>query len=581
MSIFDVLTFVGGLCLFLFGMSVMSQALERRAGSRLRTLLGKLTGSRGTGLLTGMGVTAAIQSSTAATVMVVGFVNSGLMSLRQAINVIMGVNVGTTLSAWIFSLSGISNGSFWLQMLKPANFTPLLALIGIILYLFSRSSEKKDTGSILLGFSVLIFGLESMSGAVSGLADVPAFQRLFLLFRNPLLGVLAGALLTAVIQSSSASVGILQVLAATGQVTYNAAIPIILGQNIGTCVTALLSSIGANQNAKRAASVHFLFNLIGSAVWLSVFWLLRSIWQPALLDTAATRLGIAVIHSVFNLLCILLLLPFAGALEPLVCRLVPDAKTPQAVPALDDRLLATPSVALERCRVLTLEMADSALGALRTALNGLKKLTPSIVTAVREAEARVDAYEDLLGTYLVRLNTLSLSEKDNAEAAKLLRVLSDFERISDYAANFINSLQVMRDKKLHLSPTADAELAVMAHAVKEVSELSYAAFAQNDLNAAAQTEPLVQVIRQLWEQLRVRHIRRLQDGGNRIEVGFLLSDLLTDLNRTAGHCSNISVCVIDMAQMTMHLHETLREARENDPLFAQRRMEFAQKYALP
>ena len=360
MDIFQVLTMVGGLSLFLFGMDLMGQALERRAGEGLRTLLGRLTTNRAVGLLTGMAVTAIIQSSSAATVMVVGFVNSGLMSLTQAINVIMGANIGTTVTAWLLSLAGIDSGNVFVKLLKPSSFTPVLALIGIVLYMSGKNTKKQDTGTILLGFATLMFGMETMSGAVSGLGKVPAFQSLFLLFRNPILGVLAGAVLTAVIQSSSASVGILQALAVTGQVSYSAAIPIIMGQNIGTTVTAMLSSVGANRNAKRAALVHLSFNVIGTAVWLTVFCVVKAVLRPALLDQPASLFGVAAAHSVFNILCTLLLLPLSGVLERLVVHLLPDDKRPEAQVELDPRLLDTPPIALERCREVTADMARNA-----------------------------------------------------------------------------------------------------------------------------------------------------------------------------------------------------------------------------
>ena len=394
MDIFNVLSLIGGLCLFLFGMNVMGQALERRAGGKLRSLLGKMTTNKAAGLVTGLGVTAVIQSSSATTVMVVGFVNSGLMTLKQAINVIMGANIGTTVTAWILSLAGIDSGNVFVSLLKPTSFTPVLALVGIIFYMFSKNAKRKDTGMILLGFATLMFGMDAMSAAVSGLRDVPAFAQLFLLFKNPVLGVLAGAILTAIIQSSSASVGILQALAVTGQVSYGAAIPIIMGQNIGTCITAILSSVGANKNAKRAALVHLSFNLIGTAVWLTVFCLVKAIFDPLLLDAPASLLGIAVAHSAFNVLCTLLMLPLAGMLEKLMCRLVPDAKKPETETELDKRLLATPPIALARCREVTADMAVCAVGALRDALAILSDYTPEAAEKIRAAEEKTDHYED-------------------------------------------------------------------------------------------------------------------------------------------------------------------------------------------
>ena len=437
MDIFDVLSLIGGLSLFLFGMNVMGQALERRAGNKLRTLLGRLTTNRMSGFLTGLGVTAVIQSSSATTVMVVGFVNSGLMTLSQAINVIMGANVGTTVTAWILSLSGIDSGNMIVQLFKPSSFTPILALVGIIFYMFCNNSKKKDTGTILLGFATLMFGMETMSAAVSGLRDVPAFQELFIMFRNPVLGVLAGALLTAIIQSSSASVGILQALAVTGQVSFGAAIPIIMGQNIGTCVTAMISSVGANKNAKRAAFVHLSFNIIGTVVWLTVFCIIKALFAPALLNQSASLVGIAVAHSVFNVLCTILLLPMAGFLEKLAQRVVPDAKEPEVRTELDERLLVTPPLALENCRKVSITMAETSAAALKEGLICLRSYDSALAEAIREKESKTDYYEDILGTYLVKLSGSQISENDSSEATKLLKVIGDFERISDHALNLL------------------------------------------------------------------------------------------------------------------------------------------------
>ena len=423
MNIFDILTLIGGLSLFLFGMSIMGQALERRAGGNLRQLLGRLTTNRAAGLLTGLGITAVIQSSSATTVMVVGFVNSGLMTLKQAINVIMGANIGTTVTAWVLSLAGIDSGSVVVSLLKPSSFTPVLAMIGIVFYMFCRNDRKKDTGMVLLGFATLMFGMESMSGAVSGLREVPAFRNLFILFKNPILGVLAGAVLTAAIQSSSASVGILQALAVTGQVSYGAAIPIIMGQNIGTCATAMLSSVGANKNAKRAAMVHLSFNVIGTAVWLTVFCLIKAVRSPAFLDEGASLLGIAVAHTVFNVLCTILMLPLSGFLERLVNRLVPDAKQPEIQSELDERLLAAPPIALERCREVAADMAQTAVSALKLSMSCLRNDAPELAASVREKEEKTDYYEDILGTYLVKLSEKQVSASDSAEAAKLLKMI--------------------------------------------------------------------------------------------------------------------------------------------------------------
>lgn len=580
MDIFDLLTLIGGLSLFLFGMNLMGQALERRAGGQLRALLEKLTTSRLAGLLTGLGVTAVIQSSSATTVMVVGFVNSGLMTLRQAINIIMGANIGTTITAWILSLAGIDGGNLFVRLLKPSSFTPVLAFIGIIYYMFLKDAKKKDTGLILLGFATLMFGMETMSGAVSGLRDVPAFQQLFILFKNPVLGVLAGAVLTAVIQSSSASVGILQALAATGQISYGAAIPIIMGQNIGTCVTAMISSAGANKNAKRAALVHLSFNIIGTAVWLTAFCLLRAFLHPALLDEGASRLGIAVAHSVFNVLCTLLMLPLSGFLERLVTLLVPDAKQPETFSELDERLFATPSIALERCHSVANHMAEDSVAALKGALNALSGYSPELAASIREKENKTDHYEDILGTYLVNLSTHRISEADSRDAAKLLKIIGDFERIADHAVNLLESAEELRDKGLALTDAAAGELTVLSAAVDDILELSLAAFLQNDLDAAAKVEPLEQVIDQLKEQLRTRHILRLQKGECTIGAGFAWLDLLTNLERTADHCSNIAGCIIDVAHDNLNLHQSLRDVRSGSEEFRERYQVYRRKYAL-
>ena len=452
MDIFHVLTMLGGLCLFLFGMNFMGQSLERRAGGKLRTLLDKMTGSVGAGFLTGLGITAIIQSSSATTVMVVGFVNSGLMNLRQAINVIMGANVGTTVTAWLLSLAGIDGGSTWVQLLKPTSFTPVLALIGIIFYMFCKDSHKKDTGAILLGFATLMFGMDTMSGAVAGLKDVPGFAELFLAFTNPLLGVLVGAVLTAIIQSSSASVGILQALASTGQVSYAAAVPIIMGQNIGTCVTALISCVGTNKNAKRAAVVHLMFNVIGVAVLLTVFCIVKAIFAPALLNESATMAGIAIAHSAFNILCTAMLLPCGGLLEKLAVRLVPDRAQAEETVELDERLLATPSLALQRCRAVACDMAAQATIALQNALRSLEHYTPELAASIREDESRCDHYEDVLGTYLVKLSARKMGDDESEEAAELLKAIGDFERISDHAVNVLESAEERRSTPRAVRP---------------------------------------------------------------------------------------------------------------------------------
>ena len=581
MDIFNVLTMIGGLSLFLFGMNLMGQALERRAGDKLRSLLDRMTSGVFAGFLTGLCITAIIQSSSATTVMVVGFVNSGLMTLRQAINVIMGANVGTTVTAWLLSLSGIDSGNVWVQLLKPSSFTPVLALIGIINYMFCRSSKKKDTGMILLGFATLMFGMETMSGAVAGLKDVPAFTNLFIAFKNPILGVLAGAILTAIIQSSSAAVGILQALAVTGSVSYAAAIPIIMGQNIGTTVTAMISSIGTNKNAKRAAVVHLLFNVIGVVVLLTLFCIVRAAFAPALLNESATMYGIAVAHSAFNLLCTAILLPAGSLLEKLACRIVPDDARVEVVTELDERLLPTPSLALRQSRAVACEMAECSVRALNNALTALTANTPELAQSIRDDEERCDHYEDILGTYLVKLSAQKLGRAESEESTELLKTIGDFERISDHAVNILSSAEEMTRKNLTFSANAKNELITITSAIREILSLALKAFERRDTDIASQVEPLEQVIDTLKEQMRTRHILRMQQGQCSIEAGFVLSDLLTNLERTSDHCSNIAGCIIDASHHNLNLHETLREAKAADSGFQSTFHSYAEKYQLP
>lgn len=578
MDIFDFLTMIGGLCLFLFGMNIMGQALERRAGGKLRSVLSKLTTGKIAGLLTGMGVTAVIQSSSATTVMVVGFVNSGLMTLGQAINVIMGANVGTTVTAWILSLAGIESGNLFVKLLKPSSFTPLLALLGIIFYMFCKRSTKRDTGMILLGFATLMFGMETMSGAVSGLGDVPAFRNLFVLFQNPILGVLAGALLTAIIQSSSASVGVLQALAATGQVTFGAAVPIIMGQNIGTCVTAMISSVGANKNAKRAALVHLSFNIIGTVVWLAIFCLVKAVFAPTVLNGSASLFQIAAAHSTFNVLCTVLLLPMTGFLERLVNKLLPDDSKEETNTELDERLLTTPSIALERCYEVTADLANTAVSVMKESISAFADYSPKLAEQIRKKEELTDRYEDILGTYLVHLSTKQISEADSAEAAKLLKVIGDFERIADHGINLLESAEELDNKKMTLTKDAMAEYAVISSAVCEILDISLAAFIKDDIKAAENVEPLEQVIDLLKERMRTNHILRLQNKKCSIEVGFVWSDVLTNLERTSDHCSNIAGCVIDMANHNMNIHESLRDFRNDSEEFKLKFKAYSEKY---
>lgn len=584
MSIFDVLTMIGGLSLFLFGMNVMGQALERRAGEKFRRVLGKFTTGRVRGVLTGLGVTAVIQSSSAVTVMVVGFVNSGLMTLRQAINVIMGANVGTTVTAWLLSLAGIDSGNFFISLLKPSSFTPVLALTGIILYMFCKNSRKKDSGLILLGFATLMFGMETMTGAVSVLGTLPEFQNLFILFKNPVLGVLAGAVLTAVIQSSSASVGILQALASTGKVSYGAALPIIMGQNIGTCITAVISSVGANKNAKRAAAVHLLFNIIGTAFCLAVYMIFTSFFPLPILDDPASLFGIALSHSVFNVLCTVIMLPLSDLLEKLVTKIVPDSHNSnksEVYTKLDERLLATPPVALEQCCAVAYEMAETSVSSINDAVRAFTDYSPAIAEAVRTKEEKTDRCEDILGTYLVRLSAMRISAESSREAAKLLKIIGDFERISDHAVNLLEAAEEIKNKDLHFTAAALSELRVLTAATEKISELALKAFLNNDIDAALSVEPLEEVVDKLKEEIRSRHIKRLQRGECSIGAGFVLSDMLNDLERVSDHCSNISLCIADIAHNNMDMHRSQRELHQNSEGFKKRFEEYSRIYNLP
>ena len=579
MGMTNALNLLCGLALFLYGMHVMGEGLTRASGGRLEGILESLTKSKIKAVLLGAGVTAVIQSSSATTVMVVGFVNSGIMRLSQAAGVIMGANIGTTITSWILSLTGLQGDSLLLTLCKPATFTPVLAFIGVCLLLFAKDDKKHDAGSIMIGFAVLMTGMEMMSGAVKPLANVPEFTNLLLMFTNPILGVIAGALLTAIIQSSSASVGILQALASTGQVSYAAAVPIIMGQNIGTCVTALISCVGTNKNAKRAAVVHLMFNVIGVAVLLTVFCIVKAIFAPVLLNNAASMAGIAVAHSVFNILCTAILLPCGDLLEKLAIRLVPDkAHAADKTVELDQRLLTTPAVALERCRVVTCEMAEVAVRALQNALRSFDHYTEALASAIREDESRCDHYEDVLGTYLVKLSAQKLGEQESEESAELLKAIGDFERISDHAVNVLESAEELREKGLAFSDEAKRELSVLSAAVNDILMRALDAFRDQDMTAARQVEPLEQVIDDLKEQLRTRHILRMQQGQCSIEAGFVWSDLLTDLERTSDHCSNIAGCVIDAAHHDLNMHATLDAARRRDPDFREQYQRCAAKY---
>ena len=566
MNIFDIFTLLGGLAMFLYGMNVLSAALEKRAGNRFKDILRSMTSSPLKGFLLGLAVTAVIQSSSATTVMVVGLVNSGLMTLQQSVGIIMGANLGTSITSWLLSLTAIEGESFWVQMFKPTSWTPILAFIGIILNMFQKNAKRKDTGLILLGFAVLMFGMDVMSSAVSGLKDVPEFTRLLVLFSNPILGVLAGMIITAIIQSSSASVGILQALTATGSITYASVIPIVMGQNIGTCVSAMISSAGAGKNARRAAIVHLSFNVIATLILLPLYYILNAIFDFHFAQSIASPLGVAVVHTVFKICALSILMPCNRLLVKLAMLIIPDSEADRKkANLLEDRLLATPAVAVAQAHTVTVEMADEAAEALTLAFSLLTSYDKAAAARVRELESAVDEYEDQLGSYLVRLSSHDMTEADTAEANRLLHMIGDFERLSDHAVNIVESAEEVTEKKLIFSAEARQELNTMIQAVSEIINLAISAFREGDMDKAVMVEPLEQVVDDLRDNLKNRHIERLQHGECTIEMGFVLSDLLTNLERIGDHCSNIAGCLLEMeAHEDLDIHAYLRQVRDSD-----------------
>lgn len=568
MDLFSILTLIGGLALFLYGMNAMGDGLAKVSGGKLEKILENLTSNPIKAVLLGAGVTAVIQSSSATTVMVVGFVNSGIMKLSQAVGVIMGANIGTTITSWILSLTGIQSDNFIIQMFKPTSFSPVLAIIGVIFILFINDSKKKDIGSIFIGFAILMYGMDMMSSAVKPLAEVPEFTNLLLKFSNPLLGVIAGALLTAVIQSSSASVGILQALCLTGAVPFSAAIPIIMGQNIGTCITAILSAIGAKKNAKRAAAVHLYFNLIGTVIFMTVFYLINAVVGFSFFHQAATPAGIAVIHSVFNVTATIILLPFAKGLEKLACLTIRDKKEDVVVSAedrefmiLEPRFLEKPAFAVEQSRNAARKMAEESHNALFTALSLVDKYSEEGVERVENMESKVDRYEDELGTYLVKLSHKDISEADSHSLSIMLHCIGDFERISDHAVNIMESAQELYEKGLKFSENAKKDLEVLGQAVEDIVNTAYEVFDKQDMKLAEKIEPLEEVIDELSKEVKRRHVQRLRNGECTIEMGFILSDITTCLERVADHCSNIGVCVTQVSEDLYDTHSHLNTVK--------------------
>ena len=587
MNVYDILNLLGGIALFLFGMHTLSASLEKLAGGKLETWLEKATSKPIKCVVLGAIITAVIQSSAATTVMIIGFVNSGLMKLSQAIGVIMGANIGTTATSWLLSLQSISgsDGFSFLNLLKPTTFTPVLAVIGVILIMFTKSDKKKTIGMILAGFAVLMFGMNSMSSATAGLAENETFCNILMMFSNPVLGVIAGAVLTAVLQSSSASIGILQSIAiSTGKVTYSVALPLLLGQNIGSCVTALISSVGANKPAKRVAFVHLYFNVIGTVVFLSIFYLLNAFISMPFMEESLNAVGIAVIHTGFNVLATALFLPFTKQLEKLACLTVRDDSNDEKLTPmlLDERLLKTPSVAIEQCRNVCIRMARLTQETLKMSMEVVTTYDAKKCAEVIDNENAIDIFEDKIGSYILKISSKDLSENDSKIVSSMLHTIGDLERISDHAVNIVEAAEEMHSKKIKFSQQALRELPVIVNAVSEILDMSINAFVNNDVNLAKNVEPLEDVIDQLRSDLKTRHIERLRNGKCTIELGFILQDLLTNFERVSDHCSNIAVYLIQISDNSMDTHEYMNELKKLDRSeFMDEFNDYKNKYILP
>ena len=594
MDIFSILSLLCGLALFLYGMDVMGNGLKKSAGRKLKTILGNLTSSKIKGFLLGLGVTAIIQSSSATSVLVVGFVNAGTMTLAQAISVCIGGNLGTAVTAWLTALNGIEGGAdatAWLNYLKPDAWMPILAIIGIVLLMFAKKEKHKDVSTILLGFAVLMVGMSLMSDSVSGLKSDPNFAQMFTMFENPLLGVLVGLVFTVAVQSSSAAIGVLQALTVTGAITFGTAIPILLGTSIGTCITSILSSIGANKNGKRTAVAYLYSNVISVVFWLCATYLIAGILKGAgiydILDlahnTTIDMFGIAIVNTVYKLLAVALTLPFTNLISKLAIATVKgdDKKGDEYTAMLDDRLLDTPTVAIENAHKVAVQMAELSIRSLCSGIKLFDSYDAKVAQEIRDIEDKVDLYEDALGSYLVTLSSKSMSEKDSSDVTKILHIIGDFERISDHAVNLVESVEEIRDKSISFSEAAISELTVLRNAVHQALEITERCFVDTDVHLATTVEPLEELIDDLRDQIKLRHTIRLQKSLCSIELGFILSDILTNLERVADHCSNVAGCVIDMAQTDMHLHESIRAIRADETIFKQRYNEYAAQYALP
>lgn len=581
MGVIEILTLLGGLAMFLYGMNIMGDGLERLGGGKLERILEKLTSNPVKGVALGMAVTAVIQSSSATTVMAVGFVNSGIMKLSQAIGIIMGANVGTTVTAWILSLSGIDGDSLFVQLLKPINFTPILAIIGIAITMFSKSTKKKNIANILLGFSILMFGMENMSNAVSGLKNNEAFRNILIMFENPVLGVIAGAVLTAIIQSSSASVGILQALSATGAITFGSALPIILGQNIGTCVTAILASIGTSKNAKRVAAVHLYFNIIGTVLFLAVFYILNSFLDFSFMGNSVDSVSIAIVHTIFNVATTLVFLPFTKVLEKLAKWTIKDGDKGDMFSVLDEKFFQNPQYALDQSAKLVTDMANIARATLDHSINSMTNLTEKLDTTIIENETELDNYEDILSKYLVRLSARIEGNHQSRQLTLLLHAVSEFERITDYEADILHTSRTKSDKGYKFSEKATLEMETLTAAVREIMDETINVFTTNNYEAAFSIEPLADVIDRLGEELRKRHIARMRDGKCTVETGVLFTDYITSLEKISNHCKNMAAFVIQKNDTTYEMHSDAHELRRASKEYKATYGEFKKQYVLP
>ncbi len=580
MSVFNIISLFGGLALFLFGMSTMSDGLEKTAGGKLEKILKKMTDKPIKALILGIGITATIQSSSAVTVMLVGLVNSGIMSLSQSIGVIMGSNIGTTVTAWIISLAGIESDNFFVSLLKPTNFSPIIAFIGILLVMVAKKNRSKDIGSICLGFAILMFGMEMMSDSMAPLSDMPEFAEIMIKFNNPILGIIVGLVLTAIIQSSSATVGILQALSLTGVLSYSMAIPIIMGQNIGTCVTALISSIGVGKNAKRVTAIHIYFNIIGTIILLSGFYIANMVFNFAFADSATDPAGIAIVHSIFNIASTIILFPFSKQLEFLARKTVKDSKGSKAF--IDERLLNSPALAVSECKNYTVKMGNIAIESLINSLEMLDGFDRNKAEKIVKNEQILDEYEDKLGTFLVKISSHTLTDEDSNTVSTLLHVIGDFERIGDHAVNIMKASEEIYNKEISFSESALKELKVATDAIMEILRLTENAFIENDISLAMGIEPLEQVIDDILSDIKSRHITRLTGGNCTIELGFVLSDLLTNFERVSDHCSNIAVCIIQISNSLFNTHEYLNDYKSSGSKeFTDKFSEYKKKYILP